>query len=443
MKNKIKFLFVLLAAVLLVSCAKEQEPIAPTIGVSDTAEPRSEKTELSISEETAIDDSYTMPIVYNDGDTEKYKEELHRNIVESNLSRFLDNAQVIKTRVKVWNGEYMYGWMLCSGEPRQDIGWPTVEVDGQELYCRSITAHLYDSETWQVDKSFSMLPYEELRCYEPLLPSSELPEGCSDYKLANLTSASLYVQQLGETFTITDDAGLRQLETSLSKQQGLLSGFAYGPEDTETFNPLYLYFADGSQRLVYTPGDGRCGSSAWDGFFFNGAQSLFEIFGVPLPSPGYIHNQDGTTTVQVELHSDNGDGDFIQESVYSADNLLLSKKAAHDITTYSYTDDNLVQRGDTYTDGKLTYSTIYEYNDLRQLVRQTEAPVNGVEYYYEYSYDEFGRRVSAVSYYGDAVRDNMYYWYDDEGKQHQYYYENGALIGEPAPNDNPMRREIA
>jgi hypothetical protein len=286
-----------------------------------------------------------------------------------------------------------------------------------------------------------MLPYEELSCYEPLLPNTELPEGCSDYKLANLTSASLYVQQLDETFTISDDAGLRQLETSLSKQQGLLNGFAYDPKEAETYNPMYLYFADGSQRLVYTMGDGRCGTSAWDGFFFNGAQSLFEIFGVPLLSPGYIHNQDGTTTVQVEFHSDNGDGGYIQESVYSADNLLLSNKTAHNITIYSYTDDNLVQRGDTYTDGKLTYSTIYEYNNLRQLVRQTESPVNGIEYYYEYSYDEFGRRTSAVSYYGDTVRDNMYYWYDNEGKQHQYYYENGALIGDPAPNDNPVRRE--
>jgi hypothetical protein len=123
--------------------------------------------------------------------------------------------------------------------------------------------------------------------------------------------------------------------------------------------------------------------------------------------------------------------------------LLLSNKTAHDITIYSYTDDNLVQQSDTYTDSKLTYSTIYEYNDLRQLVRQTESPVNGIEYYYEYSYDEFGRRTSAVSYYDDTVRDNMYYWYDDEGKQHQYYYENGALIGEPSPNDTPMRRESA
>ena len=121
-------------------------------------------------------------------------------------------------------------------------------------------------------------------------------------KLEGLTAAELYVKQLDQSFIVTDSETLRELESALSVEEEFpffasVRGEWNIVSDIESANPLYLYFADGSARVVYTMGDGSSGTTIWYGFGFNSSKSIFDMFGVPLEASGYTYNADGTTTV--------------------------------------------------------------------------------------------------------------------------------------------------
>lgn len=454
MKANRLFLPLLVAMLLISGCEKAQvaEPEAPVPTAVPTAagtpEATAEPAKNQFSEPYSIDDSYSMPKISYTGNSESYRAARYETIANYGLAKWFDNPKVKDFRAK--GGQVMYGWVLFTGEPKQDLGWQTVEVDGQQMYCRSFTATL-DGETWNVEKSYAMLPYSYLGQYDKILPSTKLPEGCTNFQLANLSSAQLYVRQLDEVYTIEDEPSLHKLEAALSYQQDYRSGYSYLlGMNNEALNPLYLYFKDGSSRLVYTRGDGSCGADIWDSSMFNSGESLFEMFNVPLPSPGYIHNEDGSTTVQVDTYyikrtaTEETRVDTQLESIYDSDNKLLAKIGPESADYYYFCEDGLLDHSDYYFDGEIQGTTSYVYNEARQLIRWTYIPVDGITYYYEFAYDEMRRMTSSLSYYGSgAPRENTYFWYDEAGEQYQYHYENGEIIGDIPPSDNPVRRESA
>lgn len=454
----------LLAALLLMSgCGKaEDSPIETTApettapAVTEPAAPAPTPAANPFGEPEAVDDSYRFTYEY---DVSCKCESIYTHFWQEELPAYLDrwveNGQILnRSLCGITSSEYaiIYGWILFSGEPKQELGWQTVEQEGQALYCRGIWVRHEDGGSWAAGKSWAMLPVDDLRLYEEYLPDeTALPEGCANYQLSGLCSAQLYVRQLDQIFTLDDRETLERLERALSHQQDGVTGDVLPLGQSAFLNPLYLYFTDGSTRLVQTMGDGACGNNAWGPGVFNSAQSLFEFFGVPLESPGYTHNSDGSTTVSVAgVYEEASTAIRPVECVYSADDVLLSTRSLSGSEEgqekFLYCEDGLLDRIELYVNGELWNSTQYEYNEARQLIRRSIRTSNGGGYYDEFTYDGQGRLTAILGYYADgsakAQSSNSYYWYSEDGEQHRYSYgDDGQLTGDVPPGDGPIRRE--
>lgn len=111
------------------------------------------------------------------------------------------------------------------------------------------------------------------------------------YDMNSITSASLYVRQLGKSYSLPAD----KLPTlSLMLRDDGTPGAAL---NCESYNPIWLTFADGRTAVVYTAGNGSNGYTG--GLNGRGAyglgMSIFELFGVPLEAEGYLEH-DGIVT---------------------------------------------------------------------------------------------------------------------------------------------------
>lgn len=279
----------------------------------------------------------------------------------------------------------------------------------------------------------------------------------AEKKLRGLTAAELYVKQLERSFIITDSKALRELEAALSIQQEYplyVSGGYNVVNDIESANPLYLYFEDGSSRLIHTMGDGSCGTTIWDRFGFNSSKSIFDMFAVPLESAGYTYNEDGTTTVTTYA-TRNQPGPEVKEvqeelnTVYAADGKVLSTSSPYAfyyggafLKEYVYDEYNKLLSITVSSEGVILETQVYEYNEFDKISKRTSYDTDGNwTVRYEYSYDEQGRIVAEMDYYAIGTQGvGSYYWYDENGEQHSYTYEHdGSIYGE-APPDGPIRK---
>lgn len=278
-------------------------------------------------------------------------------------------------------------------------------------------------------------------------------------KLEGLTAAELHVKQLDQSFIVTDPETLRELEAALSVEEEFpffasVRGEWNIVSDIESANPLYLYFADGSARVVYTMGDGSSGTTIWYGCAFKSSKSIFDMFGVPLEAAGYTYNVDGTTTVTTyaTVNLPGPEVKVVQEehhTVYSPDGRVLSISGPNTsfvdgpfLKEYKYDESNRLISMVQSSGGTVLESMIYEYNEFGSLSKYTVYDANGNwTRRYEYSYDEQGRMIAAMDYYAVGTQGaGTYFWYDGNGEQHSYTYErDGSIYGE-APPDGPIRK---
>ena len=110
-----------------------------------------------------------------------------------------------------------------------------------------------------------------------------------------IASAALYVQQTGETYTVSDSASLEALTLMLREDDTL----SWDVEDCR-FNPLYLTYTDGSRATLFTAASGTNAFwqyGKWQEYQFG--STIFDLFGVPLESKGYTE-QDGILTAHME-----------------------------------------------------------------------------------------------------------------------------------------------
>lgn len=279
----------------------------------------------------------------------------------------------------------------------------------------------------------------------------------ADKMLTGLTAAELYVKQLDQSFIITESERLRELEAALSLQLGYpfyLSGEYNVVDDIESANPLYLYFEDGSSRLIHTMADGSCGTTIWDRFGFNSNKSIFDMFGVPLEAAGYTYNADGTTTVTTytTLNAPGPEAKEVQEerhTVYAPDGKVLSKSSPYAfyyggafLHEYKYDEYNKLLSITVSSEGVILETQVYEYNEFDKISKHTSYDTDGNwTVRYEYSYDEQGRIVAEMDYYAIGTQGvGTFFWYDENGEQHSYTYEHdGSIYGE-APPDGPIRK---
>ena len=308
------------------------------------------------------------------------------------------------------------GWIQFSGTPKTKLDWECVSAGGTNIYCRSLNMTSDDAGTWTTGAAYDALPYKAISASENI-GTAENPDNVHvRYDMNSITSASLYVTQLGKSYSLPADK-LPTLSLML-RDDGTHSAAL----DCGSLNPLYLTFADGRTVSVYTAGNGSNGYVPDKGGYksYGLGMSIFELFGVPLEAEGYSEH-DGIVTTHGEniflgkvtwVEYDYTPGGFALECrVNDGQNTRWSN--------FEYDEAGHLLR-DTWhdPDGSVSNTVTYEYDDSGNLLE--EYTVNDRFWNRsEYIYDDLGRltqiKVYSSEYPEGNERGYTYYSYDSEG----------------------------
>lgn len=186
------------------------------------------------------------------------------------------------------------GWLQFSGRPKTRLDWECVSTGDTNIYCRSLNMSSDASGAWTMDAAYDALPYSPISDYENIGTAGNPDYVRVWYDVNEITSATLYVRQLGKSYSLPAD---RLPMLSLMLRDDGTPGTA---ANCGSFNPLWLTFSDGRTASIYTAGDGSNGyiCGAGSGSYGLGI-SIFELFGVPLEAEGYSEH-DGIVTVRSE-----------------------------------------------------------------------------------------------------------------------------------------------
>ena len=412
-------------------------------------------------EPEAVDDSFRIE---SDGNFQHF--------LRAYTDQWVDDAEILDSEF-IGIDKISFGWVCFSGTPKRELGWKTTEYEGKECFCRGLFFRRDENEGKPLCHGSRSIAMEPLKMRESFVQTEEQEFLSLPKELPALSSAELYVPQLGRSFVLTDPEALRSLEMTFSKPEygSVLAQVrpAMGwMQEQDGFLPLYLHYADGSSSLAFAAGDGSDYCQVWDSDpSVFGAVSLFERFGVPLPSPGYTHNADGTTTLEEVLE---GTGGTLQlknrhRYVYLFDaegRLICYEHAFHredndfdesETRTYFYRPDGKPDyteiHGESAQSGGFDMRETYSYNERGLLVRFASDDLNDESrgMYYEYTYDEQDRLTAIIYHYRDGREGkpsgNSYFWYDEQGLRHNYGVDqDGHLTGGPEGDagDRPVRR---
>ena len=484
MKRKIAALLLLIMVpALLAGCGKAPETTAAadiptaapeTAAVQESAPvdaiPASQETAETVpghdwAEPNAVDDSGSIP---SDGN--------YQHFLQTYVDRWVESGEILDSAFVGMDGS-SFGWVCFSGTPKVELGWKTTEYQGRECYCRGLFARCLDEDREGGDyvfgKSIAMEPVKQLESLlltetgEMILLPKELPV---------LKSAELYVPQLGRSFVLTDPEALRglewafsepELESFVQQEKPSMSGME-GMKGQNGFLPLYLHYADGSSSLALAAGDGSDFCMVWnEGFSSFGPVSLFERFGVPLPSPGYTHHADGSTTIEEVVegmdsslqlafrhevrNTFDAHGRLVRyEHTYHREDNIFDTSEVRD---YYYLLDGKPDHVDIHWEdaqsGSHDQRESFTYNERGKVTRFASNDLNDESrgMYYDYLYDDQDRLTAIIYHYRDGREGlpsgNSYFWYDDAGLRHTYGVDQeGNLIGGPeeSDGDRPMRR---
>ncbi|MGI5977252.1 MAG: hypothetical protein ACOX68_06120 [Candidatus Limivicinus sp.] len=404
---------------------------------------------IELAEPDSIDDSYSFS--FRQGGT-ALGDYMSETILPEYASRWLDGAEVLDSDIQAdytRDDMYIYGWVLLRGTPKTELGWRELEYEGEGAYCRWIDARAEDSgDTFQVKKSLAMLPVKK----------ADIPKYGDEQRLSGLRAAQLYVRQLDRSFEISDPESLAKLEKGFTRKSYIDCYNGNRLAFDEFSNPLFLDFEDGSRMLVNTMGNGSCGADLWDGFCgFYSNVSLFELFGVPLEAEGYVHNEDGTTTVHTiltELEYKAADPKIIRSTAEldfgPGGDLLRVYRNFTQIKPltkrYIYNDTGQIVKIEVSGGGstEVDYDEL-SYDDRGNMTRITKFMSGKPFDSHEYIYDDRDRVTAVIYHNADGTEGlpsgNLYFWYDEADVCHQYGYDpTGEIHGEAPPGEGPVRR---
>ena len=306
------------------------------------------------------------------------------------------------------------GWISFTGTPVRPLSWRTVPSDKGEVYCRSICVTKDENGLPLALDSFDMLPIRKLDMSRNI-GTEENPDWiwlANEHK--TIASAALYVQQTGETYTISDPAALKAL-TLMLKKNDIISF----DEGDPRFNPLYLTYTDGSRAMIFTAASGA--NAFWQYGMWQGYQygrTIFDLFGVPLEAKGYTE-QDGILTA----HMDSPDQSMLKwmEMDFVQDGDLIERRIMSDQVRqmrYEYDDTHHCVRETWWDEGVMTNEVVSSYAEDGRILH-SETHTGNMWSITDYEYDAEGRLTAEIHRDNDdapgATGGNIYYSYDADG----------------------------
>lgn len=462
---------------LLSGCGNNQPPEKePTIreSVVEAGETQAGELTYPVFEENTVDDSfsftweYSEKAEYPDSDFFSY---VNEKLMKTYVDTWVDNGEILDQDFCGIDDNlhtYLYGWILFRGTPKQETGWKTVNYQGEPAYCRTVCIKSTEKDgEFQFLKSQGAIPSHFVRV-ETVLGQGKMENNMRVYEgeigvLPEIASAELYNRRLSQVFTLTDPQKLSILQKAVSPGANIDRDGGIpcrGFYQAESWNPLILTLKDGKQLQVYTMEDGSCGCNIWDmDAALEMPMSIFELFGVPMDAAGYEKNAEGQTIVtDAGIFSVYYEGrhmetqEKLQLTFSEMGNLIRrdwwttieGEPYEYIYDKMEYGPDHQLIHYDSFYNDKHRKNADYTYNDHGDISLITEHFEPNGKLDTVYTYDEQNRLISIIGYKENgtpqSISAHMYYWYDEEGHQHPYQYnEDGSIFTGIAP-DAPVRK---
>lgn len=333
-------------------------------------------------------------------------------VYEQQIAPYIQDFHLVDYSIE-W-GKADIGWISFTGTPVKPINWRTVPSDKGAVYCRSVCVTRDENGLPLALDSFDMMPIPK-KDMTKNIGTEESPDWIwlkNEAKV--LASASLYVQQDGKTYTISDPAALEDLTLMLRDSD--IDSF---DEGDFRFNPLYLTYTDGSRDLVFTAASGA--NAFWQFGMWQAYQygrTIFDLFGVPLEAKGYT-NHDGTLTA----HVDSPDQRMLKwiEMDYTENGDLIERRIMSDQLRqmkYEYDGNHNCVRETWWDGGVMSNEIVSSYSDDGRILH-SETHTGNMWSVVEYEYDELGRLTAEIHRDNDDAPGftggNIYYSYDADG----------------------------
>lgn len=338
---------------------------------------------------------------------------------EQQIAPYIDDFQLIDCSV-IEDSFSCYGWLEFSGEPKEKLDWAyTRSIDGKKIYCRSVNAYTsYGNEdTWSLQPAFDMRSCPFLSEYENIGTEEEPDYIYLGHELNELSSASLYLQQTGKTYTVSDSEALETLSAMLKYTE------VSGGSGAEIMSPLYLDFADGTSAVLYVADSGANRVRMYDGpHVYSLGMTVFEIFDIPLEAEGYSENN-GVVTTRFEPYDEAFDGaveiDYEKDGLCTECRIEDPRLGGFRRVRYEYDEGGRLARSVTYDlDDSVSAVASYTYDEGGRLIEKLdEVESRNMWTKTEYSYDGQGRLTEKRG--SDSEAPDSYtvytYTYDDDG----------------------------
>lgn len=468
MKKNLICVVLLLAMLAVSGCGGAQENPAlsenPVSAESPVPEASPAPEAAAAEELSLVDDSFTF--TYTSEGVSGAADHFTQVEFPRLMAEYFENVRYIDSFFLGWF-DLINGWICFTGTPKAETGWQQTELNGEQVYCRSINLHSVDGVHWTAEKSFPMEPLRQL------VEEDYIQGGAPEYsveivsyekRVMGLCSAELYVSDLGERYTLTDPSALRALEKALIPIEGAEPQPALS-KDCAHCDPIYLTFSDGSSALALTGGDGSNAVNVWGKWErYNTNQSIYELFGVERQAAGYSRDAEGFTTTSIIAREydyrpgneeDYEPTEILWEYVYDANGCRVSK--SHRVvsvdprrletvgtdelrTEYEFDSQGHEIEKRVYLDNELVETVTSEYDAEGLLIKQITSFPGGGGCFYTYDYDEQGRLTASIYHFADGQegRANHFYWYDENGGRHEYALDES---GSPITADGqPVRR---
>ena len=333
-------------------------------------------------------------------------------VYEQQIAPYIQDFRLVEYSIE-W-GRVDIGWISFTGTPIKPVNWRTVPSDKGAVYCRSVCVTKDENGLPLALESFDMLPIPK-KDMAKNIGTEENP----DYvwlknEAKDLASASLYVQQNGKTYTISDPADLDALTLMLRDSD--IDSF---DEGDYRFNPLYLTYIDGSRDLVFTAASGANAFrqyGQWQGYQFG--RTIFDLFGVPLEAKGYTKH-DGILTA----HMESPDPSMLKwiEMDFTANGDLIERRIMSDQVRqmrFEYDENHNCVRETWWDGGVMSNEIVSSYTEDGRILH-SETHTGNMWSVVDYEYDELGRLTAELHRDNDDAPGftggNIYYSYDADG----------------------------